>query len=81
MSTAKIESKKIRRAVQKQADAIRERVAVDIVANLCALPFGQRVKWAWKILRGLKLPWRVKLSMIVHDKISWWQRLRQRKGK
>jgi hypothetical protein len=63
MSTAKVDAKKIRRAVQDQAAAIRERVAVEIVGNLCALPLPQRLKWAWKIARGIRLsPWdRVKM--------------------
>ena len=63
MSTAKDQSKKIRRAVRQQAATVRQQVAVQIVTDLCALPFAQRLKWAVKIARGLRLsPWeRLKL--------------------
>lgn len=53
MSTAKVDSKKIRRAVADMADDVREAVAQEIVAGMMLLPFRGRLKWAVRILRGI----------------------------
>ena len=54
MSTAKENSKKIRREVKKHAQAIHNKVAQEVVTGLYMLDLWERAKWSWKILRGLR---------------------------
>lgn len=47
-------AKKARRAINKHADKIERNVALDIIEGLYRMPLWKRLKWAFKIARGVK---------------------------
>jgi hypothetical protein len=47
-------AKKIRRELNKRADAIEKNVALDIIEGLYRMPFWTRLKWAFRIVRGVR---------------------------